>query len=114
MFAKNIPMVITITDNNFESIINNTKEPLIIDFWAQWCGTCLNNVGPVIDTLAQELNGKAVFAKIDVDNNPKAAQTLGARSLPTIMFFKHAVMYDKLTGPVTKQLVFKKIEEQIV
>lgn len=107
-------MVITITDNNFESIIKDTQEPLIIDFWAQWCGTCLNNVGPVIDTLAEELNGKAVFAKIDVDNNPRAAQSLGARSLPTIMFFKNAQMYDKLTGPVTKQLVFKKIETQLV
>jgi len=84
---------IEITDANFEEIINSDK-PVLVDFWAEWCGPC-RMVGPVVEELAGEYEGKAIIGKVDVDANPQTSMKFGIRSIPTLLVFKNGQIVDK-------------------
>ena len=78
---------ITITDENFENEVINSAEPVLIDFWATWCGPC-RMIAPIVEELAGEFNGKVKIGKLDVDNNQQTSINYGVRSIPTLLIFK--------------------------
>jgi thioredoxin 1 len=102
-------MAIEITDGNFEELVKNSDKLVMVDFWAQWCGPCLA-MGPVIDQLHKDYEGKAVIGKLDVDNNPNISQEFGVRNIPTILFFKNGQVVDKQIGAVPKSTLVKKLD----
>lgn len=101
-------MALQITDANFEEYLNSGK-PMVVDFWAEWCGPC-RMVGPIIDELAQEYEGKVTIGKMDVDNNDEVVGQFGIRNIPTVLFFKDGKMTDKVVGAVPKATFISKIE----
>ncbi|HBH22335.1 MAG TPA: thioredoxin [Cytophagales bacterium] len=102
---------IEITDANFEEILA-TEKPVLVDFWAEWCGPC-KMIGPVVEELASEYDGKAVIAKVDVDSNPEVSAKFGIRSIPTLLFFKNKEIVDKQVGAVPKNVLSEKLNAQI-
>ena len=102
---------IEITDANFEEIINSDK-PVLVDFWAEWCGPC-RMVGPVVEELAGEYEGKAIIGKVDVDANPQTSMKFGIRSIPTLLVFKNGQIVDKQVGAVPKHVLAQKLEAQV-
>jgi thioredoxin 1 len=102
---------IELTDNNYSEILDS-QQPVLVDFWAEWCGPC-KLIGPVVEELAKEYNGKAVIAKVDVDSNPVISAKFGIRSIPTLLFFKNGEIVDKQIGAVPKSILAKKLEAQL-
>lgn len=102
---------IEITDSNFEEIISSDK-PIMVDFWAEWCGPC-KMVGPLVEEMAVEYEGKAVIGQVDVDNNPNVSAMFGIRSIPTMLFFKNGEVVDRQIGAVPKNILTNKLEAQI-
>jgi len=102
---------IEITDANFEEIIKS-EQPILVDFWAEWCGPC-KMIGPVVEELAGDYEGKAVIGKVDVDSNPGVAQAFGIRSIPTLLFFKGGEIVDKQVGAVPKSVLSQKLDAQL-
>ncbi len=102
-------MALAITDANFEEIVLKSDKPVIIDLWAEWCGPC-RMVGPIIEEMAVEFEGRAVIGKLDVDNNPATTSQYGIRNIPTILFFKNGEIADKQVGAVPKNVLVKKLE----
>jgi len=103
-------MALEITDANFEELVKSSDKPVLIDFWAVWCGPC-KMIAPVIDELSTEYEGKAIIGKLDVDNNPKVASSLGIRSIPTLLFFKNGEMVDRQVGVVPKNVLSDKLNQ---
>ena len=101
-------MALQITDANFEELVNSGK-PMVLDFWAEWCGPC-RMVGPIVDELATEYEGKVIIGKIDVDNNDDVVSQFGIRNIPTILFFKDGVVVDKQVGAAPKATFVAKID----
>lgn len=102
---------IKLTDFNFKESVH--KYPLlIVDFWAAWCGPC-RMVSPVIDQLSSELSGKAVFGKLNVDDNPNTSNILGIQSIPTIVVFKNGQAVDRIIGAMTKSQLISRISPHI-
>lgn len=102
-------MAVEITDSNFQEVVKNSSIPVMVDFWAQWCGPCLA-MGPVIEELAKDYDGKAIIGKMDVDSNPNISMEFGIRNIPTILFFKNGEIVDKQVGAVPKSALIKKLE----
>ncbi len=102
---------IELNDSNFDSTINSDK-PVLVDFWAEWCGPC-KMIGPVVEELAGDYDGKAVIAKLNVDENPEIAGRFGVRSIPTLLVFKGGQIVDKQVGAVPKSVLSQKLEAQI-
>ena len=102
-------MAITITEENFNEILNEGK-PLVLDFWAEWCGPC-RMVGPIIDELASEYEGRVVIGKVDVDENNEVSTQFGIRNIPTVLFFKEGQLIDKQIGAASKATYIEKIEQ---
>lgn len=102
-------MLIEVTDANFEEVVLNSDKPVLIDFWAEWCGPC-RMVTPIVKELAEEYNGKAVVAKMDVDSNPGTSVKYGIRNIPTILFFKNGEIVDKQVGAVPKTILASKLD----
>lgn len=102
-------MALTITDANFEEVVLKSDKPVIIDLWAEWCGPC-RMVGPIIEEMAAEYEGKAVIGKLDVDNNPETTSRYGVRNIPTILFIKNGEIVDKQVGAVPKNVLVNKLE----
>jgi len=102
---------IEINDQNFEEIINSDK-PVLVDFWAEWCGPC-KMIGPIVEELAGDYDGKAVIGKVDVDSNPEVSAKFGIRSIPTLLVFKGGAIVDKQVGAVPKSVLAKKLDAQL-
>ena len=103
-------MALEINDANFEELVLKADKPVIIDFWAEWCGPC-RIIGPIINEIAEDYKDKAIVGKVDVDNNPNIAARFGIRNIPTVLFFKNGVVADKQVGAVPKSNFIHKLEK---
>ncbi|MDT8308459.1 MAG: thioredoxin [Bacteroidales bacterium] len=102
-------MALEITDANFEEKVVKSDKPVVLDFWAVWCGPC-RMVAPIIDEMSNEYDGKAVIGKVDVDNNPEISTRFGIRNIPTVLFVKKGEVVDKQVGAVPKSVLVEKLE----
>ncbi|GAF01583.1 thioredoxin [Saccharicrinis fermentans] len=102
-------MAIEVTDENFEELVLKSDKPVLVDFWAEWCGPC-RMVAPVVKELAEEYGDKAVITKMDVDSNPATSVKFGIRNIPTILFFKGGEVVDKQVGAVPKTILASKLD----
>lgn len=102
-------MALEITDATLEEVLA-TDKLVIIDFWAEWCGPC-KMVGPIIDQISDEYEGKVVVGKVDVDNNDNATAKYGIRNIPTILYIKNGEIVDKVVGAGSKSAFVEKIEK---
>lgn len=102
-------MALNIESKNFAEVINSDK-PVLIDFWAAWCGPC-RVIGPSIEELAEEYDGKAIVGKIDVDNEPDLAMKFNVRSIPTLLFIKDGEVVERQVGVTSKTQLAGKLEE---
>lgn len=102
-------MAIEATDSNFDQLVLGADKPVIVDFWAEWCGPC-RMVGPIVEEVGVEYEGKAVVAKVDVDSNPGITAKYGIRNIPTILYFKNGDVADKQVGAVPKSTIVNKLE----
>lgn len=99
---------IEITDSNFQQEVLNSATPVLIDFWAVWCGPC-KMVAPVVEEIAKEYDGKLKVGKVDVDSNPEISMKYGIRSIPTLMVFKAGKIVEQIIGAVPKRNVIEKV-----
>lgn len=102
----------TLTDDNFEDEVLNSDEPVLVDFWATWCGPC-RQIAPIVEDLADEFEGRAKVGKVDVDENPQVAQQYGVRSIPTLLFFKDGEVQEQLVGASGKQPLKETLEDLV-
>ena len=105
-------MALVITDANFNEIVLKSDKPVLVVFWAEWCGPC-RMVGPVVEELAKEFEGKAVVGKVDVDSNPEISMKFGIRNIPALLFFKGGEIVDKQIGAVPKSVLAQKLNAQL-
>ena len=101
-------MALEITDANFEEVVLQSDKPVLVDFWAAWCGSC-RMVGPIIDEIHGEYDGKAVVGKVDVDSNQEFAAKYGVRNIPTVLLFKNGEVVDKQVGVAQKMYTQQKL-----
>jgi thioredoxin 1 len=101
-------MAIEITDANFEDLVEKSDKPVMIDFWAVWCGPC-RMIAPIVEEMAGEYEGKAIIGKVDVDSNPNVAMKYGIRNIPTVLFVKGGQVVDKQVGAAPKQAFTSKL-----
>lgn len=102
---------IELTDANFNEVIKGDK-PVLVDFWAEWCGPC-KMIGPLVEELAGDYEGKAIVAKLNVDENPETTARFGVRSIPTLLVFKGGQIVDKQIGAVPKSVLAQKLQAQV-
>ena len=105
-------MAIELTDANFDELVLKSKVPVLVDFWAVWCGPC-RMVGPIVEEMAKEYGDKAVIGKLDVDNNPNVSIQFGIRNIPALLFFKNGEVVDKQVGAVPKSVLVNKLNAQL-
>jgi thioredoxin 1 len=95
-------MALELTDASFEEKVLNSDKPVLVDFWAEWCGPC-RMVGPIIDEISKDYEGKALIGKVDVDSNQEFAAKYGVRNIPTVLFFKGGEMVERKVGVAPKE-----------
>ncbi len=103
---------ITATEENFKSEVIESSQPVLVDFWAEWCGPC-KMIAPAIEELAADFDGKAKVAKVNVDEQPKLAQEYGVRSIPTLLFFRDGKVAEQLVGAAQKDVLAEKLNSLI-
>ena len=103
---------IHITDGSFQEEVMESDAPVVIDFWATWCGPC-KLIAPIMEEMAEEYDGKAKIGKVDVDNNQQIAVQFGIRSIPTVLIFKDGELKENIVGAVPKKQIVDKLEQYI-
>lgn len=101
-----------INDNDFDENVLKSNVPVLVDFWAPWCGPC-RMLAPILEEIAKEFEGKAKIYKMNVDENPKMSREYGIRSIPTMKLFKNGEMVDNVVGNVPKEAIVEKLEKLI-
>lgn len=101
-------MALEITDGNFKETVIDSDKVVLVDFWATWCGPC-RMIAPIIDELHEELDGKAVIGKVDVDANSESSANYGVRNIPTLLIFKNGEVVDKMVGAASKSQIMDKL-----
>lgn len=102
-------MALEITEANFEELVLKADKPVMLDFWAVWCGPC-RMIGPIVEEMATEYEGKAIIGKVDVDNNQEIAMKYGIRNIPTVLFIKNGEVVDKQVGAAPKATFTAKLD----
>lgn len=102
-------MAISVNDSNFEETVLQAGLPVLVDFWAEWCGPCKMML-PIIEEVSNEYDGKIIVAKVDVDSSPATAARFGIRNIPTMLFFKNGEVVDKQVGAAPKTSLVEKIK----
>ncbi len=105
-------MALELTDANFDELVMKSDKPVLVDFWAEWCGPC-RMVGPIVEELATEYEGKAVIGKVNVDSNQEVAGKFGIRNIPTLLVFKNGEIVDKQVGVAPKNVLAGKLDAQM-
>ncbi len=105
-------MALEITDANFEELVLKSDKPVLVDFWAEWCGPC-RMVGPIVEELANEYGDTAVIGKVNVDHNSNITVEYGIRNIPTLLIFKNGEVVDKQVGAVAKSVLKGKLDAQL-
>lgn len=105
-------MTIELTDSNWEEKVLQSDKPVLVDFWAEWCGPC-RMVGPIVEELAGEYEGKAVIGKVNVDENQEISAKYGIRNIPTLLVFKGGEVVDKQVGAAPKKSLAGKLDSQL-
>ncbi len=100
--------IIDLTDESFEELVANSDKPIMVDFWAPWCGPC-KAIGPTVEALSQTYGDQMIFAKVNVDDNPLSPSKYGVQAIPTLIFFKDGDIAEQITGMVAKE----KLEETL-
>ena len=105
-------MSLVITDANFNELVLGADKPVLVDFWADWCGSS-NMVGPVVEAIYREYAGKAIVGKLDVETNPDAVKRYGVCNIPALLFFKDGQIVDKQIGAVPKSQLAEKLDKHL-
>ena len=105
-------MVLELTDANFDELVLKSDKPVLVDFWAEWCGPC-KMIGPTVEEIAKEYEGKAVVGKLNVDENSAVSTQFGIRNIPALLYFKNGQVVDKQVGAVPKSILANKLEAQL-
>lgn len=102
-------MATEITDKNFDELVLKSDKPVLVDFWAEWCGPC-RMIAPVVEELSKEYEGKAIIGKVNVDENSEISAKYGIRNIPTLLFFKNGEVVDKHVGVAPKSIIAGKLD----
>jgi len=103
---------VAVTDDTFDAEVKNSDIPVVVDFWAEWCGPC-KQIGPALEELSTEMEGRIKVAKVDVDSNPNAAVSMGVRGIPALFIFKNGEVISNRAGAAPKAALQSWIEESI-
>tara|TARA_B100000003_G_scaffold86575_1_gene77549 strand:- start:254 stop:577 length:324 start_codon:yes stop_codon:yes gene_type:complete len=104
--------VIELNDSNFDDEVVKSDKPVLVDFWAEWCGPC-KMIAPSVEKISEEYSDKLKVGKLDVDSNPNISSTFGIRSIPTLLIFKNGAPVDQIVGAVSKEAISSKVENHI-
>jgi thioredoxin 1 len=104
--------ILEVTDGNFDQAVLKSDQPVMVDFWAIWCGPC-KALAPIVDEVAAAYNGKVKVGKMDVDKNPSTPQRYGVRGIPTLLIFKNGQVQEQIVGYVAREVIEKALNKQL-